>query len=126
MHERPSPLPSRPPASWPRACASPFEAAKGGVRLRVRLVPKARREGLMEVALDAAGTAHLRVAVAAPAEDGKANRALLRLLAREWRLPASRLAIVAGARSRNKTVALAGDPRELLAQLTRWLEERHG
>lgn len=80
----------------------------------------------MEVACDAAGTAHLRAAVAAPAEDGKANRALLRLLAREWRLPASRLAIVAGARSRNKTIALAGDPRELLAQLTRWLEERHG
>jgi uncharacterized protein YggU (UPF0235/DUF167 family) len=55
--------------------------------------------------------------VTAPAQDGRANEALLQLLAREWRLPRRDLAILAGAASRNKCVGIAGDPRQLMAKL---------
>jgi uncharacterized protein YggU (UPF0235/DUF167 family) len=55
--------------------------------------------------------------VRAPPEDGRANEALLRLLAREWRLPRRDLSIVAGAASRYKTVHVAGDPRQLADRL---------
>ena len=50
----------------------------------------------------------LRVRVAAPAVDGAANDALLRLLAAELGLPRAAIRLVAGATSRNKLVAIEG------------------
>lgn len=58
------------------------------------------------------------MSVKEPAEDGRANEALLQLLARTWQLPRSDLAIVAGAASRQKIVHISGDPRQLLEHLT--------
>ena len=46
-----------------------------------------------------------------------ANDALLALLAKSWGVPRRDLAIVGGAKSRNKTVHVAGDPAELLKRL---------
>ncbi len=59
----------------------------------------------------------IKVSVKEPAEDGRANEALLQLLARTWQLPRSDLAIVAGATSRRKIVHISGDPRQLLEHL---------
>jgi hypothetical protein len=59
----------------------------------------------------------VKASVAAPARDGRANEALLQLLARLWRLPRGNLSIVAGAASRNKTVGVVGDPHQLIAKL---------
>jgi uncharacterized protein (TIGR00251 family) len=50
----------------------------------------------------------LRVRVQAPPVEGKANEALLRLLAKALGVPRSRLTIVAGRASRVKTVAVEG------------------
>jgi len=49
-----------------------------------------------------------KVRVAAPPEDGKANDAVVRLLAETLALPARDVQIVSGRASRDKTVALAG------------------
>lgn len=54
----------------------------------------------------------------APPAENRANEALLRLLAGEWRLPRQDMSIVVGAKSRNKTVHIIGDPRVLIARLT--------
>jgi uncharacterized protein len=92
-------------------------AAGDGVRIAVRLTPRGRTDridGLMRLA---DGTAALKASVTAPPEDGRANAALLRLLARKWRLPLRDLTIVAGAKSRNKTVHVAGDADALRRQL---------
>ena len=61
----------------------------------------------------------LKASVTEPPENGRANEALLRLLARAWRLPRRDLAIVAGAASRQKTVHISGEPRQLLERLGR-------
>lgn len=50
----------------------------------------------------------LRVRVAAPAVDGRANDALLRLLAERLGLAPRSLTLVRGARGREKLVAVAG------------------
>jgi uncharacterized protein YggU (UPF0235/DUF167 family) len=50
----------------------------------------------------------LRVRVAAPPAGGQANAALLRLLAKELRVPRSRLSLASGAGAREKTVGLNG------------------
>ena len=59
----------------------------------------------------------LKATVTTPAEAGRANEALLQLLARAWRLPRRDLSIVAGSTSRNKVVCVAGDPRRLVEQV---------
>ncbi|GIW71512.1 MAG: hypothetical protein KatS3mg102_1054 [Planctomycetota bacterium] len=62
----------------------------------------------------------MRCRVRAPAERGRANAALLALLARELGLVRSALAITAGAASRRKRVLVRGlPPRELAARLRR-------
>lgn len=83
------------------------------MRLSVRLTPRARRERIEGIAAGA-----LKVSVAAPPAENQANEALLRLLAKEWRLPRRDLSIVQGAKSRNKTVHIAGDPLGLAARLS--------
>lgn len=88
------------------------------MRLLVRLTPRAREDRLLGLAPGAeGGKTALRAAVTAPAQEGRANEALLRLLAREWRLPRRDLAILAGAASRTKLVGITGDPRKLMAEI---------
>ena len=60
----------------------------------------------------------LRVRVTAPAVDGAANAALLRLLGDELHWPRSRLRLVAGATGRTKVVAVDG--LEAAAVIERW------
>ncbi|MCA1940410.1 MAG: DUF167 family protein [Caenispirillum bisanense] len=87
----------------------PFEPAAGGLRLFVRLTPKASRTAVQGIAPDADGGHVLKVAVTAVPENGKANEALIKLLAKEWRLPKSAFTLVSGATDRRKTLLVAGD-----------------
>jgi uncharacterized protein YggU (UPF0235/DUF167 family) len=103
---------------------TPFTAAGGGVLVAVRLTPRARRPGVDGIAEGAGGTAVIKAAVAEPPEGGRANAALIALLAREWDLAKSDIALVAGARSRTKTVRLAGDAGRLMAMLGAWAGRR--
>ena len=82
------------------------------MRVAVRLTPRARSERI-----DGVAGGVLKVLVTAPPAENQANNALLRLLAREWRLPRRDLSIAAGGKSRNKSVHIAGDPAALLQRL---------
>jgi uncharacterized protein YggU (UPF0235/DUF167 family) len=95
----------------------PLAAAPGGVRMTVRLRPRGRADRIDGVTRLADGSAVLKISVGAPPEGGRANEALLRLLATHWGFARHDLAIVAGAKSRNKSVHILGDPAGLLARL---------
>jgi len=82
------------------------------VRIAVRLTPRGRANRI-----DGVDGGLLEIAVTAPPADNQANEALLRLLAREWRVPRRDLSIVTGAKSRNKIVHAAGDPAALMIRL---------
>lgn len=101
--------------------ASPFRLGKGCLFVDIRLQPGASRARIDGVALLDDGRAVLRVRVTEPPEGGKANAALIRLLARTWKQPKSALSLVAGQTERRKTLALAGDPAVLRRQLEAWL-----
>lgn len=58
--------------------------------------------------------------VTAPPESGKANAALLKLLAKAWKLPKTSLSVISGATARRKVVHIAGDPATLLTRLKDW------
>ena len=95
----------------------PCHVAPDGVRLAVRLSPRAHADRIEGVVKLADGGAVLKVSVTAPAVENRANEALLQLLARLWKLPRRDLRLVGGAKSRNKLVHVTGDPASLLKQL---------
>ena len=87
---------------------NPFRAVAGGVLVAVRLEPKAGRARVGPVVAGADGSGVLKVAVTEAPERGKANAALIGLLARTWRLPKSAIAVVRGATDRTKTLRIEG------------------
>ena len=72
------------------------------------------------IAVDADGAGALKVEVTAAPEGGKANAQVIKLLAKEWRLPRSSLGIAAGGARRRKTLFIAGDPDALAARANQW------
>jgi uncharacterized protein len=72
-------------------------------RLRLRVAPGATRAGVVGRHGDA-----WKVRVAAPAEGGRANDAVVRLLAETCSLPRSAVTLVSGHGARDKIVELAG------------------
>ena len=71
--------------------------------IRVRVQPGAKRD---EVAGKREGA--LLVRVTAPPIEGRANKAVCKLLAKILGIPASRVEVVRGESSRDKTIRLAG------------------
>ena len=97
----------------PPTCSElPLTVAADGVRVAVRLTPRASA-----ARIDGVKDGRLKIAVTAPPVENRANEALLRLLATEWRLPRGSLSVAAGAKSRDKIVHVAGDPALLRARL---------
>ena len=101
----------------------PLQATADGVRLSLRVQPGASRERIEGVERLADGRAVLKVRLSAPAEGGKANAALVKLLAKAWKLPKGDLERVAGARRRTKTLLVRGDPAALAPRLEARLRE---
>ena len=96
---------------------TPWRATLDGVVVACRLTPKGSRDAIDGAATLSDGTRVLLVRVRAVPEAGKANDALLRLIAAKAGAAASQARLIAGAKSRLKQVAIAGDPAALMAKL---------
>ena len=72
-------------------------------RLRLRVMPGARRAGIVGRYGEA-----WKVRVAAPPEGGRANAAVVRLLAETLELPRESVTLVSGHGTRDKVVELTG------------------
>ena len=75
---------------------------KNGAALAIRVVPRAKKNEIAQILND--GT--LKIRVTAPPVEGKANRAVIELIARVLEIPANRVEIVAGESSREKLVSI--------------------
>lgn len=76
------------------------------MRLRLRVTPNAGRDAIEGFERLADGTEVLRIRVAAVPDKGKANTAVIALLAKALGLPRSALQLVAGETARLKTIDL--------------------
>ena len=88
--------------------ASAFALTKQGLRVLVRLTPRASRDAFEGLGQFDGGAEALKAKVRAAPQDGAANRALIRLAARTLGLPASRVRLESGAASRLKTILIEG------------------
>lgn len=95
-----------------------------GLKVFVRLTPKASRDKVDGLVAEADGGVVLKASVTTVPEDGKANAALIKMLAKEWRVAKSLIEVVAGATDRRKTLLISGDGAELAARLDQWMAKR--
>ena len=102
--------------------SGPVTLAPDGVRLAVRVTPRSSRNAIAGVADEADGNRVLKIQVTAVPEDGKANAAVIRLLAMTWKLPRGAFRVASGDTSRRKVIEIAGAPDELSARLEEWME----
>ena len=83
-----------------------------GVMLRCGVCPSASKNAVSGLYGEA-----LKITLAAPPVDGKANKELRAFLARKLGISKSKVVVVAGGKSRNKTVSCVGVSREKASAL---------
>lgn len=85
-----------------------------GVSFLVKVVPKAKKDQI----LGFMGDGCLKIQIAAPPVDGKANRALVKFLAKTFDVPVSQVNITSGMRARRKMIKIDGiTPQEYQTQV---------
>ncbi len=92
--------------------------------LAVRLTPKGGRNAIDGIAQMADGRAVLKVRVAAPPSQDKANDALIRLIAKAVGVSPRDVNLAAGTTARVKRLTIAGDPAWLIATLEKLVVAR--
>jgi uncharacterized protein (TIGR00251 family) len=75
----------------------------GSVFFKVRIMPRASREGVVGLYEDA-----LKIRLTAAPVDGKANEACRAFLAKLLSIPRAQVEILSGHTSRNKTIKISG------------------
>lgn len=80
-----------------------WSAGDGGITVAIRVIPGARRSEVV----DATG-GRVRIRVAAPAREGKANLELVRFVAELFGVRRSAVSIVRGEHARDKALWVAG------------------
>ena len=101
----------------PQPCC--YRATATGVTLRVRVTPNAGADRIEGAEIRDDGEAVLRVRVAAVPDKGKANAAVMVLLAKALGVPKSAVSVVSGETSRVKVLEIVGAPTTLAESLDR-------
>jgi uncharacterized protein YggU (UPF0235/DUF167 family) len=90
----------------------------------VRVTPNAGVDAIDGLHTASDGAMSLKVRVAAQPEKGRANKAIITLVAKALGLAKSKLRVTGGLKDRNKTVAIDGEFEELARALNAALEDR--
>ncbi|WP_010298863.1 DUF167 domain-containing protein [Candidatus Odyssella thessalonicensis] len=84
-----------------------FYSVQGSkVVIYIRLSPKSSKDAIGGIYKDDRERRMLKISVTAPAEDNKANQALIKFLAKKLKIAPSQLTLLQGHTHRNKTVAI--------------------
>ncbi|MDY8108215.1 DUF167 domain-containing protein [Fulvimarina sp. 2208YS6-2-32] len=88
----------------------PFlQPVEGGMKLFVRVTPKASLDRVGGVSEDGAGRLRLQLKLRAVPEEGRANAALVKLVAKVFGVAKTSVSVVAGHANRSKTVLIEGE-----------------
>jgi len=94
----------------------PFSLSPDGLVVRIALIPKARSNRIDGV-IDKPDGPALKVRVTAVPEKGKANAALIKLLAKSLGIAGGRISVISGPKDRQKRLLIASGDKDLLRQL---------
>lgn len=94
-----------------------YRKVRDGIVVDVRVTPKSASTKLAGLHTAADGTMSLAVKVTAPPDKGKANAAVIAVLAEAFGQPKSALCLASGETGRRKTVHISGDPDGIAASI---------
>lgn len=100
------------------AASKAWEETAGGLRVFVRLTPKAARDEIGGLGRLSDGRAVVLSRVRAIPDKDEANKAVCALFSRALKLPKSAVRLESGATARLKTLGIDGDATTLAARLT--------
>jgi uncharacterized protein (TIGR00251 family) len=89
-----------------------------GLILSVKVIPKSSTNSCGGIISDAQGREWMKIKITAPAEDGKANKALIKFLSQLCDISPSAIRVVTGETSRSKILHLSGHSPTLSALLS--------
>jgi uncharacterized protein (TIGR00251 family) len=91
----------------------PWRYSADGISIALRVTPRGGRDDIDGIEIMSDGRPVVKVRVRAIAEGGEANRAVTDLLARALGVRKRDVRVLSGVTSRQKQVAVDGDPRKL-------------
>lgn len=94
-----------------------YQRGEDHIRLSVRLTPNGGRDALEKVEAGSDGDMVLKARVSAVPENGKANKALIALLAKAFRVPKSAITLISGETARKKILRIDTNPEDLILKL---------
>lgn len=95
----------------------PYQVNADHVRLSVKVTPNAGRDGIDGAETGADGESMLKARVTAVPEKGKANKALIEILAKSMKLPKSSISVISGDTARKKILRIEGDTEDIVQKL---------
>lgn len=95
----------------------PYKVFDDHLRLAVRLTPNGGRDAIDGIEPNGDGEAHLKARVSCVPEKGKANQALIVLIAKRLGVPKSSISLVSGDTARQKILRIDGDPEDLARRI---------
>ena len=94
-----------------------YRKLSDGLVVSVRLTPKAGTDAIDRLHRSADGTVALKMRVTPPPDKGKANKAMIALLAKQLGFAKSAFSIVAGETARDKQIRICGRPEAIASAL---------
>jgi uncharacterized protein len=94
-----------------------FREVADGLEVFLRVTPRASANRMAGSIDDGEGGSRLKILVTAVPEGGKANKAVILVLAKAWKLAKSHMEITSGETARNKTVRITGDAPTLVRMI---------
>lgn len=104
--------------------AGPLSADTRGVRLGVRVTPRAGADEVGRIERDADDRLWLTVRVRALPDKGAANASVAKTVAKALGVAKTTISVLSGSTSRNKVLLIEGDTADLMVAVQDFLEER--
>lgn len=101
----------------------PWTSFDGHLRLSVRLTPNGGRDALEKIEAGSEGDMVLKARVSAVPENGKANKALIALIAKSLRVPKTSISLISGDTARKKILRIDADPEDLILKLEKLFDQ---
>ena len=102
----------------------PFRQSKTGLSIFIRLTPNSSKDEIFGVEYGATGS-YFKARVRARPEKGKANTALIKLIAKWLNIPKSRVTLKSGSKSRIKIVEISNADENTIELLDNNLASLH-
>lgn len=86
-----------------------YQTEKTGTKIHLKVTANTSKNEICGVVADTNGQQLLKIKVTAIAQNGKANKILLKFLSKEWGISANNITIIAGKTSRRKIILVEGN-----------------